>query len=244
MISICMQKISDKSICKPLELISQSCIKRGKFPNEWKIANVAPIHEKSDKQILKNYRTVSLLPICGKSFERLKQNRLFEYFIENDLISPSQSGFKPRDSYANQLISITHEIYQSSDDGFEVRGDFLDITKIFDTFWHNGLIYKVKQTGVPGDSLDTLTNFFKQRVILNGQHSTWKNAEAGVPHGSFLGLLLFLIHINDFPENLVSNPTLFADDTSHFSVIRNKQLLVQNLNEDLTKRNFSVENDF
>ena len=186
---------------------------------------MAPIHEKSDKQILKNYRTVSLLPICGKSFEHLKQNRLFEYLIENDLISPSQSGFKPRDSCANQLISITHEIYQSSDDGFEVRSDFLDITKIFDTFWHNGLIYKVKQTGVPGDSLDTLTNFLKQRVILNGQHSTWKNVEAGVPHGSFLGLLLFLIYINDFPENLVSNSELFADDTPLFSVIRNKQLL-------------------
>ena len=199
---------------------------------------------RSDKQILKNDRTISLLPICGKSFEHLKQNRLFEYFIENDLISPSQSGFKPRDSCANQLISITHEIYQSSDDGFEVRGDFLDITKIFDTFWHNGLTYKVKQTGVPGDSLDTLTNFLKQRVVLNGQHSTLKNVEAGVPHGSFLGLLLFLIYINDFPENLVSNPTLFADDTSLFSAIRNKQLLAQNLNEDLTKRNFSVENDF
>ena len=93
---------------------------------------MAPIHEKSDKQILKNYRTVSLLPICGKYFEHLKQNRLFEYLIENDLISPSQSGFKPRDSCANQLISITHEIYQSSDDGFEVRGVFLDISKTFD----------------------------------------------------------------------------------------------------------------
>ena len=166
-----------------------------------------------------------------ESLEHLKQNRLFEYLIENDLISPSQSGFKLRDSCANQLISITHEIYQSSDDGFEVRGDFLDITKIFDTFWHNVLIYEVKQTGVPGDSLDTLINFLKEsnflkpRVILNGQHSTWKNVEAGVPHGSFLGLLLFLIYINDFPENLVSNSELFADDTPLFSVIRNKQLL-------------------
>ena len=147
MISICMQKISDKSICKPLELISQSCIKHGKFPNEWKIANVAPIHEKSDKQILKNYRTVSLLPICGKSFEHLKQNRLFEYLIQNDLISPSQSGFKLRDSCANQLISITHEIYQSSDDGFEVRGDFLDITKFLTHFGIMVLFIKLSKLG-------------------------------------------------------------------------------------------------
>ena len=173
MISIRMLKICDKSICKPLELIFQSCIKHGKFPNEWKMANVVPVHKKSDKQILKNYRPVSLLPICGKVFERLIYNSLFEYFIQNDLISPYQSGFKPGDSCTNQLISIMHEIYQSFDDGFEVRGVFLDISKAFDKVWHNGLIYKLKQNGVAGDLLDTLTNFLKerkQRVILNGQY--------------------------------------------------------------------------
>ena len=137
------------------------------------MAYVVPVHKKSDKQILKNYRPVSLLPICGKVFERLIYNSLFEYFIENDLISPNQSGFKPGDSCTNQLISITHEIYQSFDDGFEVRGVFLDISKAFDKVWHNGLIYKLKQNGVAGDLLDTLTNFLKerkQRVILNGQY--------------------------------------------------------------------------
>ena len=214
-----MLKIYDKSICKPLELIFQSCIKHGKFPNEWKMANVVPVHKKSDKQILENYRPVSLLPICGKVFERLIYNSLFEYFIQNDLISPYQSGFKPGDSCTNQLISITHEIYQSFDDGFEVRGVFLDISKAFGKVWHNGLIYKLKQNGVAGDLLDTLTNFLKerkQRVVLNGQYSTWTNVEAGVPQGSILGPLLFLIYINDLPENLVSNPKLFANDTSFF----------------------------
>ena len=205
MISICMLKICDKSICKSLELIFESCIKHGKFPNEWKMANVVPVHKKSDKQILKNYRPVSLLPICGKVFERLIYNSLFEYFIENDLISPNQSGFKPGDSCTNQLISITHEIYQSFDDGFEVRGVFLDISKAFDKVWHNGLIYKLKQNGVAGDLLDTLTNFLKerkQRVVLNGQYSTWTNAEVGVSQGSILGPLLFLIYINGWSDNL------------------------------------------
>ena len=171
MISIRMLKICDKSICKPLELIFQSCIKHGKFPNERKMANVVPVHKKSDKQILKNYRSVSLLPIYGKVFERLLYKSLFEYFIEKDLISPNQSGFKPGDSYTNQLISITHEIYQSFDDGFEVRGVLIDIFKAFDKIWHNGLIYKLKQNGVAGDLLDTLTNFLKARkqtVIHNG----------------------------------------------------------------------------
>ena len=78
------------------------------------------------------------------SFAEKVFERLSEYFIENDLISPNQSGFKPGDSCTNQLISITHEIYQSLDDGFEVRGVFLDISKAFDKVWHNGLIYKLK----------------------------------------------------------------------------------------------------
>ena len=103
-----MLKICDKSICKPLELIFQSCIKHGKFPNEWKMANVVPVHKKSDKQILENYRPVSLLPICGKVFERLIYNSLFEYFIQNDLISPYQSGFKPGDSLMYKPINIYH----------------------------------------------------------------------------------------------------------------------------------------
>ena len=209
----------DKSICKPLELIFQSCIKHGKFPNEWKMANLVPVHKKNDKQILENYRRVSLLPICGKVFERLIYNSLFEYFIQNDLISPYQSGFKPDDSCTNQLISITHEIYQSFDDGFEVSGVFLDISKAFDKVYHDDLIYKLMQNGVAGDLLDTLTNFLKdrkQRVVLNGQYSTWTNVEAGVAQGSILGPLLFLVYINDLPENLVFNPKLFADEISHF----------------------------
>ena len=222
MISICMLKLCGKSICKPLELIFQSCIKQRKFPTEWKKANVVPVHKKGDKQILKNYRPVSLLSLCGKIFERLIYNNLFEYLIENDLISQNQSGFKPGDSSINQLISIAHEIYQSFDDGLEVRGVFLDISKAFDKVWHEGLIYKLKQNGVKGNLLETLTNFLndrKQRVVLNGQHSKWANIEAGVPQGSILGPLLFFIYINDLPDNLISNSKLFADDTSFFSAI-------------------------
>ena len=139
--------------------------------------------------ILKNYRPVSLLPICGKIFERLLYNRLYEYFIENELISSSQPGFKPGDSCINQLLSITHDIYQSLDNGFEVRVVFLDISKAFDKVWHKGLIYKLKQNRVAGNLLNTVTDFLKDRkhrVLLNGQNSTWVNVEAGVPQVQFL----------------------------------------------------------
>ena len=132
MISIRMIKICDTSICRPLQLIFQSCLESGKFPNEWKKANVAPVHKKGGKEILKNYRPISLLPIAGKIFKRLLYDRMFEFFMENNLISKNQPGFRPGDSCINQLLSITHEIYQSFDDNLEVRAVFLDISKAFD----------------------------------------------------------------------------------------------------------------
>ena len=103
-----------------------------------------------------------------------------------------------------------------------MRGVFLDIYQAFDKVWHNDLIYKLNQKGVAGDLLDTFLKERKQIVVLNGQYSKWTNVEAGVRQGSILGPLLFLIYINDLPENLVSNSKLFADDTSLFSVIQNK----------------------
>ena len=97
------------------------------------------------------------------------------YFIENELISLSQSGFKPEDSCINQLLSITHDMYQSFDNDFEVRGVFLDISKAFDKVCQKGLCCKLKQNGVAGNLLNTLADFLKdrkQRVVLNGQKST------------------------------------------------------------------------
>ena len=127
-----MIKICAKSICKPLQLIFSQCSDTGSFPLEWKKANVAPVHKKGGKQCLKNYRPVSLPPLCRKIFERLIFNEMFRFVIENNLISSNQSGFIPGDSCINQLLYITHEIYKSFDDVFEVRGVFLDISKTFD----------------------------------------------------------------------------------------------------------------
>ena len=120
------------SIYKPLEIIFNQCLETGIFPSEWKKGNIVPIHKKGNKQMVQNYRPVSLLPICGKILERLMLNEMFEFFIENKLISSSQSGFKPGDSCINQLLSITHEVYSSFDKGLEVRSIFLDIAKAFD----------------------------------------------------------------------------------------------------------------
>ena len=112
MISIRMIEICDTSIWRPLKLIFQSCLKSGKFPTEWKKANVVPVHKKGDKQILKNYRPISLLPIAGKIFERLLYDRMFEFFIENNLISNNQSGFRPGDFCINQRHSSNLSVFR------------------------------------------------------------------------------------------------------------------------------------
>ena len=132
MITIRMIKICDASICKPLELIFRSCLENVKFSTKWKKANVVPAHKKGDKQNLKNYRPISLFPVAGKIIRRILENNMYEFFTENGLISPNQSGFKPGNSCINQLLSIAHEIYKSFEDGLEVRGIFLDNSKAFD----------------------------------------------------------------------------------------------------------------
>ena len=161
---------------------------------------------------------------------------MFTFFTKNNLISPNQSGFRLGDSCVNQLLAITHEIYKSFDEGFEVRGVFLDISKAFDKVWHEGLLLKLNQNGISENLLNLLCDFLscrKQRVVLNGQHSSWDNVTARVPQGSILGPSLFLIYINGLPNNLSSNCKLFADDTSLFSAVNNIHTSATTLSQDL-----------
>ena len=163
---------------------------------------------------------------------------MLESFIGNDLISQNQFSFKPGNSCINQLLAITHEIYKSFDACLDVTAVVLDISKVFDKVWHQGLLYKLKQNSISGNLLETLTDFLKdrkQRVVLNGQNSSWANVEAGVPQGSVLSPLLFLIYINDLPDNLSTNLKLFADDTSQFSVIHIITTFPCDLNDDFNR---------
>ena len=176
MISIRMLKICGESTIKPLLIIYKKCLEKDCFPNERKKANVVPAHKENEKQLLKNYRPISLLPICGKVLEKLLYNSMFEFFIRFS----NQSGFKTGDSCINQCISITNKIYTFVD-GHEVRGVFLNISKAFDKAWHQVLHCKLRQNGISGELLNTLTDFLDnrtQRVILNGQYSSWANVEA------------------------------------------------------------------
>ena len=233
-----MLKLCGEAICRPLNITFKTCLNTGKFPSEWKKGNVVPIHKKDGKKNVKNYRPVSLLLICGKIFERLIYNVMYDILTENDLLSPNQSEFRSGDSCINQLLSINHEILNAFDKGLEVRGIFLDNSKAFDKLWRNGLIFKLRQNGISGDIINILQDFLrnrKQRVVLNGQFSSWTDVNAGVPRGSILGHLLFLICINDLSGGLKSECKLFADDTSLFSVVNYINTSASDLNGDLKK---------
>ena len=120
---------------------------------------------------------------------------MYEFFTGNNLISLK---FQVGDPCINQLLVITHGIYKSFEDGVEVRGILLDISKAFDKVWHKGLLYKLKLNGISGKLFDTITVFLnvrKQGVVLDGQYSSWTSIEAGVPQGSLFGPLLFVIYI-------------------------------------------------
>ena len=128
-------KLCDIEIVKPLYLIYTKCLETGKFPSSWKKANVLPIHKKENRKLKKNYRSISLLPICGKIFEKLMFDAIYELLCENQILTPSQSGFRPGDPTINQLLSITHKIYSAFEEfpSRETRAVFLDISKAFDS---------------------------------------------------------------------------------------------------------------
>ena len=152
-------------------------------------------------------------------------------------MSPKQSGLRPGNSCINQLLSINHEVLSAFDIGLEVQRLFLDVSKAFDKVWLAELIYKLRQNDICRDLINILNGFLtnrKERVVLNGQCSSWVDIRAGVPQGSILGPLLFLIYVNDLPDGLKSECKLFADDTSLFSVVHDISTSASDINNDLT----------
>ena len=208
-----------KSVAKSLTVLFNRLIIEEIFPDSWKFSYVIPIPKKGDANDPSNHRPISLLNPLGKVMERLVFKHIYNHMHTNNLLYRYQSGFLPGHSTTFQLIDIYHSICNTFDNNQFSCMVFCDISKAFDRVWHEGLIFKLKQYGISNNLLAFLKNYLsdrKQSVILNDITSTSLPLTAGVPQGSVLGPLLFLIYVNDIAEYLVSLTRLFADDSSLF----------------------------
>ena len=128
------------------------------------MANVTAVHKKKEKNIVSNYRPISLLPLCGKIFEKIIYDNLYTHIFGNKLISDKQSWYRSNDSTVKQLLSITHAIYKAFDSNQEIRAIFLDISRAFDRVWYEGIIFKLQQLGVEGEAINIIKSFLADRV--------------------------------------------------------------------------------
>ena len=217
------------------------CLKASRFPKIWKRATVIPLHKKDSKNLTNNYRPVSLISIVARVFERVVFKHIYNHLHDNFLLSPNQSGFLPGRSSVTQLLEICDIMCKALDKGTEIRVIFLDISKTFDKVWHEGIVRKLRAFGISGGLLDWFEDYLKdrkQRVAVNGSLSSWGDVLAGVPQGSVLGPLLFLIYINDMTSVIeFSQIRLFADDTCLFLEIDNREDNANKINSDLAKVN-------
>ena len=168
--------------------------------------------------------------------ERLESKHLFNHLLDNYLLSSLQSGFLPGDSTVNQLTFLYNTFCQALDSSKEVRTVFCDISKTFDRVWHAGLLAILQATGVLGKIHAWFADYLsdrKQRGVLPGAVSDWTYIRAGVPQGSVLGRLLFLLYINDIVNDIGSNVRLFADDTSLFIIVDDHVIAADCINADL-----------
>jgi len=229
-------------VCK--EFISNSLVKifnlsfeTGIFPNLCKLAKVVPIFKKEDPLLCKNYRPISLLPIFSKIFEKLIYSRMYEYLDKNHLLYDKQFGFRSKHSTSHALISLTETIKNHLDNKELVSGVFIDLAKAFDTVNHSILCKKLSYYGFRGKFNELIKSFLtnrKQYVSINGFDSENLDTNCGVPQGSTLGPLLFIIYINDLHFSLkFSTASHFADDTCLIYASKNPKTLETNLNYDL-----------
>ena len=230
-------KEAKNELVKPLTTLFNKTLLAGKVPNEWKLANVTPIFKKGNKSLPANYRPISLTSVVCKLMETVIRNKIVTFLEENKIIKDSQHGFRNRRSCLTNLLDFFYEVFNSYDETKAVDIIYLDFQKAFDTVPHKRLISKVKAHGIAGNTLKWLGDWLsdrKQRVVINGKESEWHKVNSGVPQGSVLGPVLFIVYINDIDEGINCTLSKFADDTKIMSKVESASQW-QELQSDLNK---------
>ena len=221
-------------IAEPISLIFKKVFDTSTLPQSWKDALITPLFKKGSRSSPGNYRPISLTCIIVKIFESILREHMLSHFIENNLLNNCQHGFLPGRSCVTNLLSVLEVWTDALDKGYNIDNIYLDFAKAFDTVPHARLLTKLKAYGIDGKFLSWIRNFLSHRrqcVCINGETSDWCAVDSGVPQGSVLGPILFLIYINDLPDLIQSTALLFADDTKVYNLLRNSNSTYQLQND-------------
>ena len=231
-ISVKFIQAAKNLVAKPLMLIFNKAITSGQYPDALKIAKVIPLFKKGDNTLITNYRPISLLSLLNKIFEKLLYRRLYKFLHKHNVLYKYQFGFRKGYSTTMALIEILNNIKIAIDNNKFVCGIFLDLTKAFDTVDHQILLDKLHHYGVRGQTNNLFKSYLsnrKQFVKIGNSESSHQPINCGVPQGSVLGPLLFLIYVNDIANySPLGNIRLFADDTNVFVEHENLEQLYEN----------------
>ena len=199
--------------------------------------SISWVYKKGDRARAENYRPVSLTCVCCKLLEHVLHSRIMKHIDECNVLTKFQHGFRRGHSCESQLIQTMHDLCSNRDKRLQIDMLVLDFSKAFDTVPHHHLMLKLSNYGITGFTHKWISSFLQdrmQRVVVGGEHFEWSRVVSGVPQGTVLGPLLFLLYINDLPENLSSTCRLFADDCVVYNTIRTPED-AQTLQNDLDR---------
>lgn len=230
-------KICKEILAPPLTRLINICFQSGKYPDVLKIQKITPIFKNGEKTKLENYRPISVLPIFNKIIEKIIFERIYNFLESENFFYNKQFGFRPKMSTSTAAVELMNMIIENIESRMIVGGVFLDLSKAFDTINHSILLKKLNYAGIRGSSFQLLENYLYNRtqcVSIGGMESSLREVNIGVPQGSVLGPLLFLVYINDMAKIPITGTLLlFADDSSLFYPSRNEHTNVINIEHDL-----------